>query len=141
MLKSVLSVVLAVGAAALCLYTATQVFGWELVPGTAPRTPAIQPRSAAPGQWPTPPAGYPSSAWPQQQQQGGYPPQQQQQSPYDAPQQPAWQWQPSYGNDDAAPSAPPMPQGDVVDVWYGGGAGGGGGSGGGSGSGGGAGGR
>jgi len=119
-------VVLAVGAAALALYTVTQVFGWELIPGTS--RPIVQPRSAPPtSEWPSPPTGYPAG-WNQQ----GYGQQQQPQPNYGQPQygqpQPqqqqqsaAWQWQPSFGDGGPAPSAPPMPQGDVVDVWYGGG--------------------
>jgi hypothetical protein len=98
------------GAAALVLYVATQVFGWG--------KPADDGASSAPSappmpvdEWPGAPPGAPPGAW--QPPYG-------QQSPryslvYDAPSSSGSVNQP-YGA-----RAPPQQQGDVIDVWYGGG--------------------
>ena len=137
MLKSVLSVVLAVGAAALGLYTATQVFGLGGGLGlgglggggagdTQPRAP---PAGAA---WQQEPAsGWPQAAapWEQQAQQQAQAAPWWQQPQYGAPQAPPGAWPGGGGAGAGAGASGPRfqqnEQGDVIDVWYGGGGGGG----------------
>ncbi|GBF98606.1 hypothetical protein Rsub_10795 [Raphidocelis subcapitata] len=108
LLKSVLSFVLVVGAAALALYTVTQVFAWDLT-GAGRQPPPQQggPRQQYGQQYGQQQAyGQPQYAW-----QQAYGQQQQQQQP--PPPQGYGQQQQWY----APPGWPPRPsQGDVIDV-------------------------
>jgi hypothetical protein len=105
------------GAAALVFYLATQVFGWPGIPGSnkgggsaADAAPSAPPMPT--GEWPGAPAG--PGSW--------------QSSPYSQQSTPRYSWvyeTPSSSSSGSVNQPPyrgaPQQQGDVIDVWYGGG--------------------